>query len=128
MANPTRFPRVVPAGGWCFGDVFFPQDTEVSCSSFELHNNASIFEKTGEFRPERWLQPSEEMLRDLIPSGAGSRRCIAMNLAAMELRCAVFQLARDDVLSGARCCEDQIEVLEWFSIKVVRGKIGVSWE
>ncbi len=127
-ANPTRFPRIVPTRGWHFQDTFFPAGAEVSCSSFELHNNPAVFENPNEFKPERWLNASIEMNRDYIPFSTGSRRCIALNFALMELYCAVHVLVREDVLAGAQCCKEKIEIMEWFNIKVVGGRIDLKWE
>ena len=127
-ANPTRFPRIVPTGGWYFQNRYFPAGVEVSCSSFELHNDPTFFREPYEFRPERWLNVSREMNRDYIPFSTGSRRCIAMNLASMELYCAVHMLVKSDALAGARCCEEKIEIVEWFNSKVVGGRINLSWD
>lgn len=126
-ANPTRFPRVVPKGGWQFQESFFPAGVEVSCSSFELHNDHAVFEAPKEFRPEQWLNASKEMNRDLIPFSMGSRRCIAMNFALMELYCAVHVLVKEDALAGAKCCKEKIEIVEWFNSKVADGKIELEW-
>jgi cytochrome P450 len=35
MANPTRLPHAVPAGGWTFKDTYFPADSIVGCSAYE---------------------------------------------------------------------------------------------
>ena len=77
MANPSRLPRVVPESGWTFNDVKLPAGTEVSCTPFELHFNEEVFQNSRGFVPERWLEASEEMKRDSIPFGLGSRQCIA---------------------------------------------------
>ena len=90
---------------------------EVSCSSFELHNDSSVFESPSEFRPERWLNASKEMNRDYIPFTTGSRRCIVKDLALMELYCAVYILVKEDVLVGAKCCEEKIELWNGSTVK-----------
>ena len=128
MANPSRLPRLVPAGGWTFKDVYLPQDTAVSCTPYELHLDPSVFEDPLEFRPERWQNGTQNMIRDWVPFGLGTRQCIARNLATMELYCAVQRLVEEDVLSGARCCGDKIEILEWFNSKVVGEKIELQWD
>jgi cytochrome P450 len=127
MANPSRLPRLVPAGGWTFKGTYLPYGTAVSCTPYELHLNPSVFEDPLEFKPERWQNATEKMIRDLIPFGLGARQCIARNLATMELYCAVQRLIEEDVLRGARCCEDGIEILEWFNSKVVGEKIELQW-
>jgi hypothetical protein len=39
----------------------------------------------------------------------------------------VQRLIEEDVLRGARCCGDGIEILEWFNSKVVGEKIELQW-
>ncbi|ETN44187.1 uncharacterized protein HMPREF1541_10737 [Cyphellophora europaea CBS 101466] len=126
-ANPTRFPRVVPAGGWAFGTNVLPAGTEVSCTPYELHFNSDIYNDPTSFLPERWLDAGEEMRRNWIPFGLGSRRCIARELALMEIHYAVYALVKSDALAGAFCCQRELELLEWFSVKVVGGRIDLKW-
>lgn len=128
MANPSRLPRVVPPSGWTFKGTYFPPGTVVSCTPFELHLNDTVFADAFSFKPERWLSPSEEMTRDSIPFGLGTRQCIARNLATMELHAAVYKLAAEDALKGAKCCQEKIHILEWFNSKVVGEKIELQWD
>lgn len=127
MANPSRLPRVVPSGGWTFKGTFFPAGTEVSCTPYELHFDGAVFEDPRSFKPERWLDATDEMNRDAFPFGLGTRQCIARNLATMELYCAVQRLVEQDVLKGSRCCNDRIEILEWFNSRVVGESIDLVW-
>lgn len=128
MANPSRLPRLVPAGGWTFKGTSLPEGTAVSCTPFELHLDPSVFEDPLEFKPERWQNATEEMIRDAIPFGLGTRQCIARNLATMELYCGVQRLVEEDVLNGATCCSNRIDILEWFNSKVIGGTIELQWE
>lgn len=127
MANPSRLPRVVPAGGWTFGGTYLPAGTEVSYTPYELHYNGEVFEDSADFRPERWLDANNQMEKDSIPFGIGPRQCIARNFAIMELFCTVQRLAEESVLDGARCCKEKIEILEWFNSKVVGERIDLIW-
>jgi cytochrome P450 len=127
MANPSRLPRIVPVNGWTFKGVFLPAGTIVSCTPFELHMNPYVFEDPNDFRPERWENPTNEMSRDSIWFGLGTRQCIARNLANLELFCAVQRLVEEDVLRGAQCCQEKIEILEWFNSKVKGEKIELLW-
>ncbi|KAH7072517.1 cytochrome P450 [Paraphoma chrysanthemicola] len=127
MANPTRLPHVVPHGGWTFKGTYFPAGTLVGCSGYELHFNPSIFASPREFVPERWLNPTEEMTKYWFAFGAGSRACIARNLATLELQFATERLARSNVLEGARVVQDEIEIYEWFNSKVKGEKIDLVW-
>ena len=54
-------------------------------------------------------------------------RCIARNLASMELVLATRALARENVLEGARPVGDKIEMMEWFNSKIKGEKIELVW-
>lgn len=128
MANPSRLPRVVPAPGWTFKELHFPAGTVVSCTPYSLHLNPEVFDDPHTFKPERWFEPSEEMMRDAIPFGLGSRQCIARNLATVELFWAVESAVRADALGGAKTTKDKIEILEWFNSKVIGERIDLTWK
>jgi hypothetical protein len=127
-ANPTRFPRVVPDSGWFFKGSHLPAGFEVSCTPHQLHFNPDVYRDPERFLPERWLDATDEMRRDWIPFSLGARRCIAKDLAMMELQCALFALAEADALAGAVCSRDKIELLEWFSVEAVGGTIDLEWK
>jgi cytochrome P450 len=127
MANPTRLPRVVPPGGFTYPPYSIPAGTNVGVAAYELHLNPAVFSEPEEFRPERWVDASEEMARDWIPFGMGSRACIARNLATVELFMAVERVAESGVLSGARAVGGRIEIMEWFNSKVKGERIELVW-
>lgn len=60
--------------------------------------------------------------------GAGSRACIARNLAMMELFMATERLVESDVLRGARPCQEKVEIFEWFNSSVKGEKIELVWD
>ncbi|XP_014559029.1 hypothetical protein COCVIDRAFT_13940 [Bipolaris victoriae FI3] len=128
MANPTRLPHVVPAGGWTFKGTYFPAGSLIGCSAYELHFNPEVFPQPQEFIPERWLNTTEDMSKSWFAFGAGSRACIARNLATMELQFATERLAKTGVLDGARAVQKEVEIYEWFNSKVKGGKIELVWE
>lgn len=152
MANPTRFPRVVPVGGWTYmpcadfsfsetsltheqsqstKSYFLPAGTLVSVQIDTLHHNPAIFPEPHEFRPERWLDSPpdllEKMNRDHIPFLLGSRQCIARNLAMMELNTACGAILESGVLDGATNVGDRIEIFEWFNSKVRGERIEIEY-
>ncbi|KAF2678098.1 cytochrome P450 4A10 [Lentithecium fluviatile CBS 122367] len=127
MANPTRLPHVVPAPGWTFKDTQFPPGAIVGCSAFELHMHPDIFSDPRGFKPERWLDATSEMNKYWFAFGAGSRACIARNLATVELIWATERVVRSGVLNGARAVQDEIELYEWFNSKVRDEKIELVW-
>ncbi|KAJ9418710.1 cytochrome P450 [Fusarium oxysporum] len=117
MANPTRFRHIVPPGGMQLpGLPNIPAGTSVGAGAFMLHHNPEAFPNPREFMPERWLSPSQEMLRDSFYFGARSRQCIARNLASAG-----------DVLRGAMAVQDKTEIVEWSNAKIVDEKIEVHW-
>lgn len=139
MANPSRFPRVVPVGGWAFHckandrTYHFPAGTLVSCQIHTLHHNPDVFPDPYAFKPERWLEtedysPSSEMQRDHIPFSLGARQCIARNLAMTELILATRGIVESGVLDGAEAVGDKVEILEWFNSKVKGEKIEIVWK
>lgn len=128
MANPTRLPHVVPAGGWTFKGTYFPAGSIVGCSAYELHFNSSIFPQPQTFIPERWLNTTEEMSKYWFAFGAGSRACIARNLATLELQFATERLAKSGVLNWARAVQNEVKIYEWFNSKVKGEKIELVWE
>ena len=79
-----------------------------------------------EFQPERWAEPSAEMVRDFVPFSVGSRQCVAKNLAVEELGMAILRVVEGDVLGGARANGEKIVFWEWFNT-AVRGRVDVSW-
>jgi cytochrome P450 len=127
MANPTRLPHVVPVGGWTFRGTHFPAGSIVGCSAYELHFNPLVFPEPAKFIPERWLNTTEEMSKYWFAFGAGSRACIARNLATMELQFATERLARSNVLQGARAVQENVEIYEWFNSKVKGERIDLVW-
>lgn len=134
MANPSRFPRVVPAAGWNFKssagrDFRFPAGTIVGCQPYSLHFNEHVFPEPFAFKPERWLDnPTLEMQRDAIPFGTGSRQCIARNLATTELFLVARALARSNILQGAEPVGEKIEIVEWFNSRIKGDRIEVVWK
>jgi cytochrome P450 len=128
MANPTRLPHVVPTEGWTFKGTLFPAGSIVGCSAYELHFQPDLFPEPARFRPERWLNSSDEMSKYWFAFGAGSRACIARNLATLELQFATERLARSNVLAGARAVQSEVEIYEWFNSKVKGERIELIWE
>lgn len=129
MANPTRLPHIVPAGGWDFKSTHIAAGSIVGCSAYELHYNVSAFPSPYDFLPERWLEGNvtPEANKYWFAFGAGTRACIARNLATTELYMATERLVESDVLRGAKACQDEVEIYEWFNSSVKGEKIELIW-
>lgn len=130
MSNPTRLPRIVPQGGWTFKSTHIPAGSIVGCSAYELHSNTTAFPSPLEFKPERWLDGNvtADANKSFFAFGAGSRACIARNLANTELYMATERLVESDVLRGAETCQDIVDIYEWFNSCVKGHKIELIWK
>ncbi|KAJ5671123.1 hypothetical protein N7507_000250 [Penicillium longicatenatum] len=87
-AVPFGLPRVVPEGGVTLKRMYIPGGKTVSTQSYSLHRDPGIFADPDRFYPERWENPSKDMKDASIPFGGGSRICIGVHLARIELRLA----------------------------------------
>ncbi|BCS30682.1 cytochrome P450 [Aspergillus puulaauensis] len=82
--------RVVPPGGVQLCGYFLPEGTIVGCNAWTVHRSAKIYgPNTDVFRPERWLEASEEakslMSSSLFTFGAGARTCVGKNISYLEM-------------------------------------------
>ncbi|KAL4733722.1 cytochrome P450 [Aspergillus similis] len=92
-AIPGPLPRVVPPAGINIGSYFIPGGTIVSATHHSLHYNETIFPEPHKFKPERWLKEEKwEGGRYLNPYSRGTRACIGINLAQMQLRLTLSHL------------------------------------
>ncbi|KAI9368160.1 cytochrome P450 [Aspergillus egyptiacus] len=81
---PGVIPRVVPDGGITWAGNFLPAGTSVSISIRTVHDDPEIFPEPASFVPERWLD-SSDLDHWLVVFGKGSRSCIGLTVAWMEL-------------------------------------------
>ena len=120
-------PRAVPPGGATLGGYFVPEGTTVTTQAWSLHRDAANFTDPETFDPWRWLPPavsgmSEQSKAAYSPFGAGSRTCVGIHLAGMELRLAAALFFRK--MRGARLAEgmtDEVMEVENFFLIVPKG-------
>lgn len=66
-----------------------PPGTPVGLTSVQIHHDEAIFPDSKTFSPERWLDKSGQLTKDLdkymVSFCAGSRQCMGINLAHAEL-------------------------------------------
>ncbi|KAK4621200.1 Cytochrome P450 monooxygenase [Fulvia fulva] len=98
---PGALPRIVPPGGAIMGSIPIPAGTIATTQAYTYHRNATLFPEPYEFLPSRWLndEVSPEAKKVFHPLGSGSRICVGMHLAYMELRLASAEFFR--VCKGA---------------------------
>ncbi|RYO94883.1 hypothetical protein DL766_004673 [Monosporascus sp. MC13-8B] len=93
-AVPTGLPRVVPEGGATFGKHWLPSGAVVLTQAYSLHRNAHAFPQPETFDPSRWEKPTVAMKDCFMPFGGGSRVCLGLHLAYIELRLATARFFR----------------------------------
>jgi len=82
----NRMPRINHTDATYYRHWVIPPHTAISMSLRDVHLDASVFENPRHFQPERWLDSSsKELERFLVPFGKGSRGCVGMHLALVEL-------------------------------------------
>ncbi|CAG8616700.1 14301_t:CDS:10, partial [Cetraspora pellucida] len=75
------------------GGYFIPKGTIVVSNTLALHLSKEYWgEDSKEFVPERWLKPEKLTPDCFIPFSAGTRNCIGINFAWMELRLTIATL------------------------------------
>jgi cytochrome P450 len=88
-AIPGPEPRITPPGGCSLGPEGeygrIPGGIRISAQAHSLHRNGDVFPKPGEWLPNRWLDASEEKLKEMRKwfwaFGSGGRMCVGSNLA-----------------------------------------------
>ncbi|KAI9925425.1 hypothetical protein ASPWEDRAFT_173096 [Aspergillus wentii DTO 134E9] len=91
---PARLPRAVPDRGAVLGGYHLPAGATVSTQAYTLHRDPTVYPDPQRFNPSRWANPSKTMKDMLMPFGAGTRICIGMHLAQIELRLATASFFR----------------------------------
>ncbi|KAJ5155604.1 cytochrome P450 [Penicillium capsulatum] len=84
----SRLPRVAPDETLQYHEHAIPPGTPVSTSNYFVHRNPKIFPDPCKFDPERWIRAAEEgvpLQKYLVAFTKGSRMCVCINLAIMEL-------------------------------------------
>lgn len=82
--------RIVPPQGATICGQHLPGGTIVGCTAWVVHRDEGVFgARAGEFRPERWLDATEEqqarMNGALFSFGAGTRTCIGKHISLLEM-------------------------------------------
>ncbi|KAL4967233.1 cytochrome P450 [Aspergillus stella-maris] len=103
----SRTPRLVPPGGVRLPDGrFIPGGTRVGMAIYHIHYNEALFENPRLFDPDRWLQGA----KFFVPFSKGSRACLGINLAYMEMYMAIAYIVRRFELELA---ETTVADMQW---------------
>lgn len=117
----SRLQRVSPENAMHFTDSgtgkewSIPPNTPVGMTSALIHQDESIFPNAASFIPERWLD-NPRLDRYLVAFSKGSRQCLGINLAYVEMYlclAAIFRRFGSAGADGVRT-EDDEGLLELF--------------
>ncbi|KAI1142966.1 benzoate 4-monooxygenase cytochrome P450 [Hypoxylon sp. FL0543] len=89
---PFALPRIVPEGGDIVDGHFLPGGITVYTNPVAACLSSTNFQDPWSFRPERWLEPSSDILDSSQPFSLGSRGCLGRTLAWLELQTALTKL------------------------------------
>lgn len=130
-------PKIAPPEGDTLEDgTYIPPGTEVGLAPWLVYRNKAIYGADADiYRPERWLEASQEQAGEMKQSldlmfGSGRFKCLGQNVAMMELPKIIFELVRRFEWS----LEDPLNPMEtnvfyalhlqkgmWFSVR--KGKV-----
>ena len=97
-AAPGTLPRIVPNGGATLAGHFLPAGTTIGTQAFTYHRDPTLFPDPETFDHARWLAPnvmSDAAKAAYSPFGAGTRICLGIHVAKMELRLAAAVFFRE---------------------------------
>ncbi|KAL0929837.1 cytochrome p450 monooxygenase [Colletotrichum truncatum] len=96
------FPRRTPACGLIIDGYDLPGNTTVSVQGYTMHRKRELFPNALEWFPESNM--SAETKAVISPFGAGSRICIGIHVAYIEMRLAAARFFRE--CPGARLAQE----------------------
>ncbi|KAI0468215.1 cytochrome P450 [Xylaria cf. heliscus] len=91
---PGGLPRYVPKGGSDIAGYWLPGGSTVTTQTWSLHRDPEVFPDPDRYDPSRWENPTKVMKDSMMPFGGGSRICIGMHLAYIELRMGIASFFR----------------------------------
>lgn len=136
VAVPDTLPRHPPSGGISLGGYYIPENVTVGTQAWSLHRNPRFWANPDEcvsillhsnilliklyrFDISRWLpdgRASEAIKNSFHPFGGGSRVCLGLHLAEMELRyaTAAFFRAYPAAKLSSRTTLDSMQPISFF--------------
>ena len=120
----SSLPREVPVDGADLAGHFIPEGTIVDTQAYTMHRLKSVWGKDVlSFKPDRWLENGASLQKQVgeafSPFGAGSRTCIGIHLAWMELRLGLVTIFREckGLKLASEMTEDEMVFEDFFSQK-----------
>ena len=89
---PPILPRLVPKGGDTVDGHFIPGGTPVTIAPMVAALDPLNFKDPLEFKPERWLGKSGDILEASQPFSYGTRGCAGKAIALMEVRVTIAKM------------------------------------
>ncbi|KAI1345612.1 cytochrome P450 [Xylaria sp. FL0043] len=83
-ATTSRLPLVLNQD-LQYKEWVIPAGTPVSMSHGDILHNDEIFPEAMKFKPERWFNPTDFQKRMYVPFGKGTRMCIGVDFAYIEM-------------------------------------------
>ncbi|KAF7522113.1 hypothetical protein G7054_g12258 [Neopestalotiopsis clavispora] len=120
-STPSRLPRVCDSQDLKYGEWIIPRGTSISTTCQDVHNDPKIFEQPYNFLPGRWdtQEKRRALNKYLMPWGRGTRLCLGMELATMDLFCTVARIFSPsvgfDMTMSNTTDEDWKAYHEWFA-------------
>ncbi|KAK8071440.1 cytochrome P450 [Apiospora hydei] len=124
-AVPSALPRVVPPEAPELCGRRLPAGATVTTSAYCLHRDPTAFPDPERFIPERWQNPTKRMKDAFMAFGGGSRVCLGMHLARLEIRLAAarfFHRFPDVEISNLEGMSDDDMEAQWYFVLTPKGK------
>ncbi|KAJ4409165.1 hypothetical protein N0V82_009544 [Gnomoniopsis sp. IMI 355080] len=119
-AAPGALPRDVPATGATLCGRYIPPGVVVTTQAYTLHRLPDVFPNPLQFDGWRFIkQPMTPLQKAAyMPFGAGTRICIGIHLAMMELRLATAMFFRQNrgMEISAETTEDKMAMTQYFLV------------
>ncbi|KAH8808973.1 cytochrome P450 monooxygenase, partial [Xylogone sp. PMI_703] len=132
-AAPGSLLRVVPKQGATLSGYFISGGSTVSTQAFSIHRNPDMFPDPEHFDHTRWLPGSSSSNLEagnaaFHPFGAGSRTCIGMHLARIELRYATAFFFREcpEAYLAPSTTPESMQMVNYFLIYPAKQRCEVS--
>ena len=93
-AIPGNQPRITPSSATLGAPghtiTGLPPNVRVQAQAWSLHRNADVFPDPESWKPDRWLESSDEQMREMQrwfwAFGSGGRMCVGSNLAMLDMK------------------------------------------